>query len=99
MGQERQLIEDLPSWQKIFWTFKVVFLCFLSVFSISTMNSENHVLKMYFRSVIVFKEMSKVSFILKKFNCKKKAVCGLEMCLPFLNISLTSQKCTTELLE
>ena len=56
-------------------------------------------LKMYFRSVIVFKEMSKVSFILKKFNCKKKAVCGLEMCLPFLNISLTSQKCTTELLE
>ena len=56
-------------------------------------------LKMYFRSVIVFKEMSKVSFILKKFNCKKKAVCGFEMCLPFLNISLTSQKCTTELLE
>lgn len=56
-------------------------------------------LKMYFRSVIVFKEMSKVSFILKKFNCKKKAVCGLEMCLPFLNISLTSQKYTTELLE
>ena len=56
-------------------------------------------LKMYFRSVIVFKEMSIVSFILKKFNCKKKAVCGLEMCLPFLNISLTSQKCTTELLE
>ena len=54
---------------------------------------------MYFRSVIVFKEMSKVSFILKKFNRKKKAVCGLEMCLPFLNISLTSQKCTTELLE
>lgn len=56
-------------------------------------------LKMYFRSVIVFKEMSKVSFILKKFNCKKKAVCGLEMCLPFLNISLTSQKYITELLE
>ena len=56
-------------------------------------------LKMYFRSVIVFKEMSKVSFILKKFNCKKKAVCGLEMCLPFLNISLTSQKYTTGLLE
>ena len=54
---------------------------------------------MYFRSVIVFKEMSKVSFILKKFNCKKKAVCGFEMCLPFLNISLTSQKYTTELLE
>ena len=54
---------------------------------------------MYFRSVIVFKEMSKVSFILKKFNCKNKAVCGLEMCLPFLNISLTSQKNTTELLE
>lgn len=56
-------------------------------------------LKMYFRSVIVFKEMNKVSFILKKFNCKKKAVCGVEMCLPFLNISLTSQKYTTELLE
>ena len=54
---------------------------------------------MYFRSVIVFKETSKVSFILKKFNCKKKAVCGLEMCLPFLNIILTSQKYTTELLE
>ena len=47
----------------------------------------------------MFKEMSKVSFILKKFNCKKKGVCGLEMCLPFLNISLTSQKYTTGLLE
>lgn len=49
--------------------------------------------------LLCLRKWAKYHLFWKNSTAKKKAVCGLEMCLPFLNISLTSQKYTTELLE